>query len=87
MIPTYHAALKPHGGTRKQWIAQNDNWHYIAPMPALIFWVLVVAAVALYHITTKSQRRKAIETVWIIIFLVGIAGFALQFLLYGSISF
>lgn len=56
-------------------------------MPALIFWVLVVAAVALYHITTKSQRRKAIETVWIIIFLVGIAGFVLQFLLYGSFSF
>ena len=56
-------------------------------MPAFIFWVLVVAAVALYRITTKSQRRKAIETVWIIIFLVGIAGFALQFLLYGSISF
>ncbi|WP_343734545.1 hypothetical protein [Acidovorax sp.] len=56
-------------------------------MPALIFWVLVVAAVALYHITTKSQRSKAVETFWVIIFLVGIAGFVLQFLLYGSISF
>lgn len=56
-------------------------------MPAFIFWALVVAAVALYHITTKSQRSKAIETFWAIIFLVGIAGFVLQFLLYGSISF
>lgn len=56
-------------------------------MPALIFWVLVVVAVALYHITTKSQRSKAVETFWAIIFLVGIAGFGLQLLLYGSISF
>lgn len=56
-------------------------------MPALIFWALVVVAVALYHITTKSQRSNAIETFWAILFLVGIAGFVLQFLLYGSISF
>lgn len=75
------------GAAARHPIACDSANRYIPPMPAFIFWVLVVAAVALYHITTKSQRSKAIETFWAIIFLVGIAGFALQFLLYGSISF
>lgn len=87
MIPTYRPALKPHGGTRKQWIAQNDNWHYIAPMPTIIFWALVIALFVAYNLTTRSERRTMIETFWIIILLIGVAGFALQLLLYGSISF
>lgn len=87
MIPTYHAALKPHGGTRKQWIAQNDNWHYIAHMPTIIFGALVIALFVAYNLTTRSERRTMIETFWIIILLIGVAGFALQLLLYGSISF
>lgn len=87
MIPAYHAAHKPHGGTRKQWIAQNDNWHYIAPMPTIIFWAFVIVLVIGYQMTTRSERSKAVETFWAIIFLVGIVGFALQLLLYGSISF
>lgn len=87
MIPTYHAALKPHGGTRKQWIAQNDNWHYIAPMPTIIFWALAIAVVVFFKLTTREERSKMIETYWIIMLALGAFGFLLQFLMYGSISF
>ena len=56
-------------------------------MPTIIFWALVIALFVAYNLTTRSERRTMIETFWIIILLIGIAGFALQLLLYGSISF
>ena len=56
-------------------------------MPTIIFWAFVIALVIAYQMTTRSERSKAVETFWVIILLVGIVGFALQFLLHGSISF
>lgn len=56
-------------------------------MLAIIFWALVIAVVVFFKLTTRSERRTMIETFWIIILLIGVAGFALQLLLYGSISF
>ena len=80
-------AGEPYGGIHRQWIAQNDDRHYIAHMPTIIFWALVIALFVAYNLTTRSERRTMIETFWFIILLIGVAGFALQFLLYGAISF
>ena len=49
-------------------------------MPTLIFWLLVIAAIVFYQLTTKEERRKMIEAYWMFIFLVCSAGFAWQIL-------
>ena len=56
-------------------------------MLAIIFWALVIAAVTLFKMTSRVQRSKMIETYLVIMLMLGAAGFLLQFLMYGSISF
>lgn len=55
-------------------------------MPALIFWLVVIGLVIFYKLTTKAERRKMIETYWVVIVLLGVAGFAWQLLRQGHFS-
>ena len=55
-------------------------------MPAIIFWLLVIAGYAFFRITTKSERRAMVENFWVIIILLGAVAFVLQFLRQGTLS-
>lgn len=55
-------------------------------MPTLIFWLLVIAAVVFFQLTTRAERRAMIETYWVIIVLLGALGFLWQFLRQGTFS-
>ncbi|WP_423459978.1 hypothetical protein [Ottowia sp. VDI28] len=55
-------------------------------MPTLIFWILVVAVVLFFKLTTRAERRALVETYWVLIVLLGAAGFAWQLLRQGTIS-
>ncbi|MGB3881987.1 MAG: hypothetical protein WA955_15565 [Diaphorobacter nitroreducens] len=59
---------------------------YPARMPTLIFWLLVIAAVVFFQLTTRAERRAMIETYWVIIVLLGALGFLWQFLRQGTFS-
>lgn len=55
-------------------------------MPNIIFWLLVIAVIAFFKLTTKDQRRAMIQTYWIIIVLLGAIGFGWQLLRQGHLS-
>jgi Na+-transporting methylmalonyl-CoA/oxaloacetate decarboxylase beta subunit len=55
-------------------------------MPAILFWLLVIAVVLFLQLTTKAQRQAMIETYWLIIIALGAVGFIWQFLRQGTIS-
>lgn len=55
-------------------------------MPAILFWLLVIAAVLFFKLTTKAERRAMIEAYWLIIIALGAIGFAWQLLRQGTIS-
>ena len=55
-------------------------------MPAVLFWLLVIAAVLFFQLTTKAERRAMIETYWLIIIVLGAIGFAWQLLRQGTLS-
>lgn len=59
---------------------------YHPAMPTLIFWLLVIAVVVFYQLTTKEERRKMIEAYWMFIFLIGTAGFAWQLLEWSGLT-
>jgi len=58
----------------------------IRPMPTLIFWLVVIGLIIFYKLTTKAERHKMIETYWVVIVLLGVAGFAWQLLRQGHFS-
>ena len=55
-------------------------------MPGIIFWLLVIAAILFFKLTTPAERRSMIETYWLIIIGLGAAGFIWQFMRQGYIS-
>jgi len=56
-------------------------------MPTLVFWLLVIAAVLFFKLTTRVERRTMVERFWVIIALTGAVGFAWQLLLWsGALS-
>mgnify|MGYP001256837848 CR=1 FL=1 len=55
-------------------------------MPGIVFWLLVIAAILFFHLTTKAERRAMVENFWIIIVILGAIGFAWQFLRQGTLS-
>lgn len=55
-------------------------------MPAVLFWLLVIAAVLFFKLTTKAERQAMIEAYWLIILGLGAIGFAWQLLRQGTIS-
>ena len=55
-------------------------------MPGIIFWLLVIAAVLFFKLTTPDERRSMIETYWLIIIGLGAVGFIWQFLRQGTLS-
>lgn len=55
-------------------------------MPGIIFWLLVIAAILFFKLTTPAERRSMIETYWLISIGLGAAGFIWQFMRQGYIS-
>lgn len=55
-------------------------------MPTLIFWLLVVAGIVFFQLTTRAERRAMIETYWVLIALLGAFGLVWQLLRQGTIS-
>lgn len=55
-------------------------------MPALLFWLLVIAAVLFFHLTTRSERRAMVGNFWMIILGLGALGFLYQLLTQGTFS-
>lgn len=55
-------------------------------MPALAFWLLVIAVVVFMQLTTKAERRALVENFWVAIVLLGAFGFIWQFLRQGTLS-
>lgn len=55
-------------------------------MPALIFWLLVIAAILFFKLTTRAERRAMIETYWIIIAVLFVIGIIWQLLRQGTLS-
>lgn len=68
------------------WIALLPPRPYDAGMPTLIFWLLVLAVVAFFKLTTKAQRSDMALSFWTIIALVGTAGFAWQILEWSGLT-
>lgn len=56
------------------------------PMPGIIFWLLVIAAILFFKLTTPAERRSMVETYWLIIIGLGAVGFIWQFLRQGTLS-
>lgn len=67
-------------------IALARSTLYDTRMPTLIFWLLVIAAVLFFKLTTKAERRAMIENYWVAIVLLGIFGFGWQLLRQGHFS-
>lgn len=55
-------------------------------MPGIIFWLLAIAAILFFKLTTPDKRRSMIETYWLIIIGLGAVGFIWQFIQSGAIS-
>lgn len=55
-------------------------------MWGILFWVLVIAAVLFFKLTTKDERHNMVVNFWIIIALLGAGGFIWQFLRQGTLS-
>lgn len=66
------------------------RWNHLAfydpAMPALAFWLLVIAVVVFMQLTTKAERRALVENFWVAIVLLGAFGFIWQFLRQGTLS-
>lgn len=60
---------------------------YHARMPALLFWLLVVALILFFHLTTRAQRGNMVATFWIVILALGALGFLYQLLTQGTLSY
>ncbi|WP_416406531.1 hypothetical protein RCH27_08580 [Paracidovorax citrulli] len=56
-------------------------------MPALLFWLLVVALILFFHLTTRAQRGNMVATFWIVILALGALGFLYQLLTQGTLSY
>lgn len=67
-------------------MTRAGNGGTFSAMPALIFWLVVIGLIIFYKLTTKAERRKMIETYWVVIVLLGVAGFAWQLLRQGHFS-
>lgn len=55
-------------------------------MPTLIFWLVVLGAVAFFKFTTKAQRGEMVLSFWTILAIVGSLGFAWQLLEWSGIT-
>lgn len=82
--PLFRRTLE--GAIHRLRIACLADLPYDARMPTLIFWILVVAVVLFFKLTTKAERRSMIETYWVIIVILGVIGFAWQLLRQGHFS-
>lgn len=71
---------------RDAWISFGQFRTYDAPMPGTIFWLLVIAAVLFFKLTTPAERRSMIETYWLIIIGLGAVGFIWQFMRQDTLS-
>lgn len=74
------------GGCRCTRIAPRICPAYDAYMPGIIFWLLVIAAILFFKLTTPAERRSMVETYWLIIIGLGAVGFIWQFLRQGTLS-
>lgn len=45
-------------------------------MPAVLFWVFVIAVLVLFQLTTPAQRRQLAQKYWPLFALVGVLGLA-----------
>lgn len=54
-------------------------------MPGIIFWIIVIAIVVFFKVTTKKERHEMIVNYWIIIAIIGVLGFGYQLLTTGSL--
>lgn len=57
-----------------------------AGMPALIFWIGVIAVVLFFKLTTKAERGSMLGTFWVALLILGALGFAWQLLTQGTLS-
>lgn len=55
-------------------------------MPTLLFWLIVIAGILFWKLTTKDERRALVLNYWVILTLIGIIGFAAQLLRQGTFS-
>lgn len=46
------------------------------PMPAVLFWLFVIAVLVLFQLTTRAQRRRIAEKYWPLFALLGVIGLA-----------
>lgn len=74
------------GGIHPVWIARPNSTHYDPRMPALLFWLLVIAAFLFFHLTTKGERRTMVENFWVFMVILGVVAFAWQLIRQGTLS-
>lgn len=55
-------------------------------MPAIAFWLTVLGIVLFLQLTTKEERASMWSSLWVIIVMLGIVGFAWQLLRQGTLS-
>lgn len=67
-------------------IAADHGRAYDFRMPALIFWLIVIAAILFFKLTTRAERKAMIETYWIIIAVLFVIGIIWQLLRQGTLS-
>lgn len=67
-------------------VAKVKSHDYHAPMPGIIFWIIVIAIVLFFKLTTKKERSEMVVNYWMVIVIIGALGFGYQILFRGTIS-
>jgi hypothetical protein len=85
LTQTVAQGAAPREAIRLQRIAPLKHGNHNAAMPGIIFWIIVIAIVVFFKVTTKKERHEMIVNYWIIIAIIGVLGFGYQLLTTGSL--